>query len=210
MLDAVEKKVQDPSFDREADLLPLLNEGIKLAARNHLADLQAESEIVTDPETNVLPMPKDYHHSLFHAFNVTRNVPCRVCYQLNTLHRMHTNDFVLSGSVENVAVEGKRFHYRRVPENPETIRVQYYGLPPIYEDDEDQVPHFIDGDLHRQILVNYVLWRVYQDLEDGVEGHRVNTQFYEGEFGKGLLILDSRYPKPSKSRLYYPRIVRTF
>ncbi len=210
LLDIIEKKLQDPSFDREEDLLRLMNQGLMISARKHLENLQASDTVTAIPEENSVAMPADYHHSLFKAFNITRNKPCVVCYQRHTLIEMYLGDFVRQGIVEAVVAEGGFLHYRKEPNDPEDIMLYYYRYPTMLEDSAASEPDCLPVELREQILVNFVLWKVYSDLEDGWEGHRPNTEYYENEFGKGIVLLDTAYPKPSTPRPYFPRTIRTF
>ncbi len=211
LLDVIEKKVQDSSFDREEDFLRLLNDGLLFLAQTYrLPALQATDTVDTEADINYVEMPVDYFSNLYHVYNDTMKCPVRLCYTRQTLHRMFVNDFQAQGKVEAVCCEGRILHYRRVPKDPETLTLEYYTVPDILEDSEASVPDCIPEGLHSQLLLNFVLWKVFDSIEDGVEGQKINTQYYQQEFAGGIALLQVAIPDTAKPRLYFPRKARFF
>lgn len=214
LLDKIEKKLQDkPAFNRSTDLLPLLNEGLLFTARQRpLPELRTQNTVLALANQNQADLPEDYHIHLFEVYNVDRGHPCRLCYSLNTLIRMYGNDLNPKGKVEAVATEGDAvLHFRRTPEvDPEELRLTYYKKPAVLTDAEDSVPTCIPVALRRQILVNYVLWQAFEDIEEGMEGPKVNTQYFASEYAAGTMLLERFLPDVSRPRYCFPRKARTF
>jgi len=212
LLDKIEKKVQDGAgFNRSTDLLPLLNEGLLFTARQRpLPELRAKDSVVALVGQDQVALPDNYHTHLFEVYNVDQKQPCRLCYSLNTLNRMYEKDS--KGKVEAVATEGDSvLHHRRIPEEEtEELRLTYYKKPTALTDSGDSIPTCIPSALRRQILVNYVLWQVFEDIEDGIEGQKINTQYYASEYSAGVMMLEKFLPDVSRPRHYYPRKARTF
>ena len=213
LLDMIQKKMQDDAgFNRSTHLLPLLNEGLLFTARQRpLPELRTEETITTVEDQNQVDLPENYHTHLFAVYNEDKKKPCRLCYNLNTLNRMYGNDANTQGAVEAVATEGDAIiHYRRIPDDPEDLRLTFYEKPPLLVDSEESIPKCLPFALRRQILVNYVLWQVFESIEDGVEGQKIGTQYHASEYAAGVMMLEKFLPDVSRPRYYFPRKARTF
>lgn len=83
------------------------------------------------------------------------------------------------GNVETVALEGSTLWYQKIPETAETLTILYYKNPASLDRDSDE-PSDIPEHLQRALLVNGAAKLVYDVIEDGIEGEKVNTkaQFY--------------------------------
>lgn len=211
MLDAIERKIQDTSYDRQTMLLPMLNEALlHVAFRHPLSLLEEKASVVSIPGQEWVEMPDDYHSFLFHAYNQTTNSPCRVCYTRQTLNRMYSNEPTQTGSIESVVVEADKLFYKRIPETPQTLIIDYYISPEELTDDMGSAPECIPAALHHKLLVDQVLLNVYSEIEDGVDGQKVNTLYHQREFDYGMELLRRYMPDVSRPRHYFPRTARTF
>jgi len=83
------------------------------------------------------------------------------------------------GNVETVALEGSTLWYQKIPTVAETLTILYYRNPASLDRDSDE-PSDIPEFLQRPLLVNGTAKLVYDVIEDGIEGEKVNTkaQFY--------------------------------
>lgn len=79
------------------------------------------------------------------------------------------------GEVEAVALEGSVLWYQYIPAVIETLTCLYYRNPTLLSDDDGSPSDFPEH-LHRQIFVNGVAWIVFDLIEDGIEGEKVNTK----------------------------------
>jgi hypothetical protein len=84
---------------------------------------------------------------------------------------------------------GKRLIYRDVPAVAATLTVHYYEAPDDLDDDTDE-PTWVPEHLHRKLYVAYVCKEIFNKIEDGVEGRKINTEYYMSEFASGLLALE--------------------
>lgn len=211
MLDAIERNIQDPSYSRDEVLLPMLNEALSFVAYQHPLSVLQESAIVeTEVDTDQVEMPEDYHSFLFQAYNQTAAIPCRVCYTRKTLDRMYSEDVNANGRVESVLVEKNMLFYRRIPTTPETLKLDYYGHPPLLTDSEDSSPECLPHALHKRLLVHQVLSNVWSELEDGIDSKKNNTDFHYNLYNEGLAMLKTYMPDVARPRHYYPRKARFF
>jgi hypothetical protein len=87
------------------------------------------------------------------------------------------------GSVWKIAQEGKVLWYISQPETVETFYVLLYKEPAELVAD-NSVPSVLPSLLHRQLLVYKATSILYNIIEEGVEGEKVNTISYENLYQK--------------------------
>ena len=78
------------------------------------------------------------------------------------------------GPVEAVTVMGHVAWYQGIPEVAETVLLVLQADPEKLVDDED-VPTAIPEFLHMDLVVHGTVCRIYEMIEDGVDGEKVNT-----------------------------------
>ena len=97
-------------------------------------------------------------------------------------------DLSEEGDIEHVAVEGSTLWYAKIPATVTSlICLGYYKPTPLTVNTD--TPSAIPDYLHRGLLVNKASAIGYSIIEDGLEGERPNTSYYEGEAVKALILL---------------------
>jgi len=81
---------------------------------------------------------------------------------------------IVTGAVEYCALEGITLWYHPSPEEAETLLIVYYKNPTELVDDTD-TPDIFPSSLHRNLLVHGACFIIFDQIEDGVEGQKVNT-----------------------------------
>lgn len=210
LLETIDRKLQDPSYGPEI-VLSSLNRGLLFIARQRpLPALQVDGEVQTVQDSDKVAMPPDFHAHLIFAHNKTKERHCRICYNRRTLRSLYEPELQKNGDALDVTDEGGFLYYRRVPVNPQTLKLTFYTHPELLEEAEESVPSCIPESLHQFLLVNYVLWDLFEEIEDGMEGRKVNTEYYAGQFSTGLQMLRETCPDPSVPKRYFSRRVQTF
>lgn len=102
-----------------------------------------------------------------------------------------------TGSITSVIERGNNFYYQGIPTTAEDVTIHYYRYP-IPMDAIDDTPDGIPSHLQRSLLVNYTAWKIYELIEDGLEGPGVNTQRYMGLFYAALKTLELTIPYPNR------------
>lgn len=84
------------------------------------------------------------------------------------------------GEVEAVALEGSTLWYQKIPAEVEILTCLYYQNPASLALDTSS-PDDFPAHLHRQLFVYGTSWMVYNLIEDGIEGDKVNVKnnFYQ-------------------------------
>jgi len=83
-------------------------------------------------------------------------------------------DLTLAGSLEAVALEGNILWYQYVPATSVDITFLYYQNPTELTEDTDESTD-IPEHLHRKLLVHGAAFMVFDQIEDGMEGEKVNA-----------------------------------
>lgn len=79
------------------------------------------------------------------------------------------------GDVEVVALEGSTLWYQKIPAEVMTLTCLYYRNPAILSSDSES-PSDFPTHLHRQLFVHGSAWIIYDQIEDGIDGEKVNTK----------------------------------
>jgi hypothetical protein len=89
------------------------------------------------------------------------------------------------GAVEMIALEGHIIWYFPIPAAPQSIAAILFGNPPVLLNDED-VPLPFPDYVHRKIGVHGACYMIYDQIEDGIEGAKVNTTMHFNLMNKGI------------------------
>lgn len=99
-------------------------------------------------------------------------------------------DLTIEGDVVDVAVEGSVLWYAEIPAVVTSLTCLGYNTPATLTNNTD-TPSALPVYLHREILVNKACAIGYGVIEDGLEGQRPNTAFYEARALNGLAMLQA-------------------
>lgn len=97
------------------------------------------------------------------------------------------------GHVSAVCLEGSILWYHAVPDEAEDLLLVYYKNPAIMVTDNDTTDA-IPQSLHKKLLVHGACYMIFDQIEDGMEGQKVNTQAHYL-----ISFFDERRATPTKS-----------
>jgi hypothetical protein len=189
----------------------LINEGLLYTAEIILLPLlekQGFGYVDTIVGQSAVDLPADFSRNLFFAVNDEG-------YELSVYSSSSLLNFKLqaittggvpeTGEIHGVALEGGRLAYAKCPEEIERIYLKYYTAPtPLTQRDHE--PTCIPEAHRVPILANYAKWRIFDDIEDGVDGAKVNTDKYKSRYESAVGALEA-ITTQGQSR---PRNRRTF
>jgi len=183
--------VQDSSL-KEPSVQGLVNEAILRVATDlsvPLPDLETSETVETIADQAYLAMPVGFNRDLFFCHNDTIERRVKIHDSLELLAvKYPTMDE--AGSVVDVARRGRRLYYQGIPDSVQTLRLHYFMSPSRLTDVTGaNDPSWIPEQFHRRLLIAYPCKTLFARIEDGVEGRKVNTDFYEAEWQKGLIDL---------------------
>lgn len=164
--------------------------GVMLPGKHQLSpplpDLYTSDDIDTTAGVAICNLPSNFNRDVIQIVNANgEEIPIEKSF------RKFLSDCPeqASGSVFMAAVSGSKLVYRNVPDTAETLTVHYYKLPATLTHDED-IPNCLPIALHRPLMVGYVCKEIFSQIEDGIEGQKVNTEYWAREFQQGLLDLE--------------------
>lgn len=182
LADDVLKVVQDPSYNYD-DVLDYFNDCLMdLAGEFLLPDLDTWVDIDTDPNTDHARMPVRFMKNLRYAHSLTHNREVRRYGGLSQLYRLFST-LDQTGRVLGVCAQGADLYYQRIPSSTETIRINFYRFPDRLETRFDKATCLPDH-LVKPLLKHYALKELYDEIEDGVEGQKINTSKHSNEYDK--------------------------
>lgn len=177
LADEVLDKVQDGSFSYD-DVLKYFNDClVHLAGEFLLSDLERWEDIYTDPTVNNVALPADFFDNLRFAHSITHNRKIQIHGSVIQMFRMYSN-LDQTGPVYRCAIKGKRLYYQRVPDTAEQIRINYFALPERLKARDDK-PTCLPEHLVDALLGNFALWKLFDKIEDALEGQKPNTLYYK-------------------------------
>jgi len=180
----VSRIVQDTSYT-DTIIDGYLNDGLyDIAAQVFLPALEASDTVDTDPLLSSVSMPPDYHRSLYRCYSATNNTQIKVYENLPLLLRT-VGKVDLVGRVIGVAVRGDELHYQRIPGTAETLDIYYSAKPTTLEEDTDE-PTCLPDFLVRDLLVGYACKEIYDQIEDEIDGVKLNRNNYQQRFDLAL------------------------
>jgi hypothetical protein len=198
----VQRAVKDGSFS-EQEIVDLLNEALMAVSFEFcLPELEATEEISFAVGDDSVALPDDYHHDLWHIEPLTRPGRINIHTSLRSLQRIY-RDTDTGNGIKDAAVDGLTLHVRPVVGETQDVRVHYYRTPEaLHMGDmtatpatQPNSPEGIPAHLHSALLVNYAAARLFDIIEDGIDGGKNNTRRYEEKYmGEGLRQLE-RYAK---------------
>ena len=191
---AITDVLQDDVFSSDR-ILALINQGIRYCALQVLLPkLEASCILTTIPgsyEVNITGLC-DYYRNFYHCHDDEGNEEIKVLDSLGALLREYPNFGTsdTTGPVERVFLRVDYLYYYPSPTTATQLHCYFYKNPCVMVNDSDS-PDCIPSGMQEELLVNFVLWKCFSELEDGFEGPRNNTQYYRDLFNIALAGLDT-------------------
>lgn len=194
--------IQDDSFSSSV-ITNYLNEGMKRIAGGimivypdgtqafsyPLPGLATSDTVDTSTTLAYISLPDDYGRDLF--FAVSGNNGNRIAVLTSfgdMLARYPSMDD--DSEVYVCAVRGSNLFYQGIPSTSDELTLHYYRKP------TDMVlttsePDGLPDHLQSQILTNYAAWQIFDLIEDGMDGKKVNTSNAKSRFYEGMIELNA-------------------
>lgn len=200
----VEKIIQDTSLN--SMIGTYLNQGVMEIAGGMqsalgdwitppLPELLTIDTITTATDTAYVSMPTNFQRELQFVANSSG---AEIDIEENFILFSETYPLLnQSGSVSAVIEKGNKFYYQGIPTSETDLTIHYYRYPVMMNLITDE-PDGIPKHLQRSLLVNYTAWKIFELIEDGLEGPGVNTQRYMELFYRALKVLELTVPYPTR------------
>lgn len=181
-----------------------------------LPALEASGSVTTEPEIPYVDLPSDYHKELYQvSFDDQPSIP-NILSNMRVFLEEYDGDLTNTGPIEDVTVVGSQLYFQPIPEEATELTLRYYAQPPLLvnydpsETETDDIPICLPLEFHRGLLVNYALKEIYDEIEDGIDGQKLNTARYEIKYQQALSKLYQTIKHKSKQIPYVRRYAHFF
>ena len=184
LIGRVQELIKDGSFG-PSFILEKLNDGlaevVQMTSPPDLVELDVELDIFANEKTVSMPV-NFYGPRILKLWNQTDDAPCLVVYRF--VDFAHISLRHPGAAVRAACLKGRTLHLAGVPTVSTTLLATYLREPEILASTEDtgETVTYLPFRLGEQAIVNYAAWRIYEHIEDGVDGKRVNTQHFRADF----------------------------
>jgi hypothetical protein len=182
----VTRIIQDPSYT-EPIQLTFINQAIQDIAGDPLVflpDLETQGNVTTSTALSYVALPDTFQKKLFDCYNTTRHRHERIYGSLEDLQRRFSR-LDQNGRIYGVAIRGSNLHYQRIPATAETLQLHFYR-PPVDMTEDDDTPDGLPAHLARPLVVHHACAAIFSEIEQDLQGQKVNTLYHEGEANKQL------------------------
>ncbi|MHC4310882.1 MAG: phage adaptor protein [Planctomycetota bacterium] len=180
LAEKVAQRIDDRSYTYDT-ILDKLNQGLRRIAGKHLLpDLETITNVDTDANVNNIRLPRDYQRNLRWAHSTTHNRRIKIYPSTVQLFRWF-NMLDQTGRIVGLAIKGRHLYYQRVPSSSETIRLNYWRYPERIDMRTEKVD-VLPEHLVEPLLVSYACREIFEEIEDGIDGQKVNTTYYDKKY----------------------------
>lgn len=173
--------VQDDSYDEDS-VIKLLNECVAMLSRRLiLPSLDAEATVVTVTDAHSVALPATFQRNLYHCQDGNDWNAIEVCNSKDQLSRYYDPRLVKSNTyVKGVAAVRPLLYYAPRPIVATTLTLRFQRKPSIITDTTELDTILPDG--FSDIFENYATWKLFEKIEQGIEGAKVDTGYHMNLF----------------------------
>lgn len=183
LVDEVAGIVGDPGVSEEEIARALARGLFAVAGRTRLPRLAAEARLPFGPGQGDATLPADLQHGPFAAFLHPGRGRVRLLPDLAALRR--TVRYGARGRVRVAAVGMGRLFVRPAPEAAVEIELGYFRLPDPLAGPGDR-PDCLPPHLAGPLLVNFACRELFERLEEGTDGRKVQATAYVRRYEAAL------------------------
>jgi len=187
LVNRIRNKIQDPSYT-ENELVPMINQGLGEIAT--MVALPALTNVTTVDcgDGPSVSLPDDFHANVHHAYNQTDDWHVQI-YEMFTDFIEDFPGLNNEGSVTYACAHGGKLYFQDAPgsDYPETILITYTKKPTLFDRNNDVTSiDYIPDEMQAPLLVNYACREVFDEIEDGLEGAKVNWNTHNKLFNEAF------------------------
>lgn len=200
-------EIQDTSIS-EDKIDTLINQSIvHVSRRVLLSELESSGVVSTILDTCEVVIPESWNlQRNLYSVEIEDKNEIKVLSSIAMLERIYptyTTDLT-TGEVSHVTIQGNNLIYYYIPTEELEFKCKFYEKPTTLVADSDELTCIPEGS-QEELVENFVLWRLWKTIEDGIEGAKVNTNYHKNQFQYYLNELDdlinSGQSRPESSRL---------
>lgn len=181
--------VQDPATDSNK-VVRVLNRGLRemvatLAQQNvWLPSLATTGYAVARSDSLDCRLPANFHGNLHRVVDLVNGSVMQI---VDWSAMQDMMDSGLPGSLHSVCLYGGVLKYWHAPDNDHRLGLSYFAFPPRLALTSRATS--LPPELSSSLLVNYGLWKLYEEMETEQNDGRANTKYYMGLYNEQLLMV---------------------
>ncbi len=205
--DAVAEKVKDTSTAIAAMIPDIINEAYQQITEDvTLPGLKAVglvNTVVAQEWVNIKSTITDFSGKLLYVGTKADGPITIVDGGVEQLYQTYY-DLDADGDLEAVAQEGDVLYYYKTPATATSLVIIYYRTPTTMAADGD-TPSYLPDLLHRDLIVNKSSAIIFDHIEEGMEGDKVNTRscLAQYEIAKAKLSAWAHRRRPNVGRSFW-------
>lgn len=167
--------VQDPSLDTTTVLAELNAFAAHVTSRVLFPALEAEANVDTSTTAASVNLPDNFQRNLFHCRNAVGQ-PVAVLTSKAQLALRCGHDLAQTGTRSLwVAPAAPLLWYAPIPTTAETLTLTYHRKPDVVVSGAT-LSFLPDG--FDDLAINWACWKLYAMIEQGTEGNKTDTAYY--------------------------------
>ena len=160
-----------------------------------LPNLFSMATVTTDTSLAYVNMPSTFHRNLQLAVSAS-GIEIDIAHSFIKFTEIYPA-LDRPGNISEVVEQGGKLYYQGIPSVAEEINLHFFRKPVIMIADDDE-PDGIPEHLQMSLLTNFAVWKVYEFIEDGLEGETPNTTKFKSFFMEALKTLELAIPYDSR------------
>lgn len=140
--------------------------------------------VIAGPTDNKVALPAGFQRNLEYAYSGYSGTTVRVHRSFRRLVKTFPS-MAVPGPVVAVAQKGSNLYYQGIPLAPDTLTIHYYRRPTDMTTTAS-TPDGIPEHLQERLITHRAAWRVFDEIEDGIEGRKVNTEYHLRRFYEAM------------------------
>ena len=184
LIGRVQDLIKDGSFG-PSFIIEKLNDGlaevVQMTTPPDLVALDVELDLA--PGDKTIAVPDDFYGPrILKLYNRTDDQPCAIVYRF--VDFAHISRRFSGMGVRAACLKGKTLHVSGVPAVATTLEMSYLREPTIFVDQNDKGTEitYLPFRLGEQAIVTYAAWQIFDIIEDGIDGRKVNTEKAHAKF----------------------------
>lgn len=170
--------VQDSAYDEDT-VIGLFNQCAKgVSRRLVLPSLDTEGTVTTVTNGPSVALPANFQRNLYYCKDQSISThTIEICNSKDQLARYYDDKLIKTGTrVRGVAAVRPQLYYAPIPTVATTLTLRYQKLPDAINAATNLDAITPDG--FSDLWENYALWKLYEKIEQGMEGQKVDTTYY--------------------------------
>lgn len=160
---------------------------VDIATEVNIKELATVSEVTLAAGQNSVSLPSDFlnkQKSLSQGYNKSTNEHLKV-YASRRLVDRRFRGISITGNAMIICDDFPNLYYQCSPSSDQLIDIYHFAVPNDLSENGN-FPNYIPNNYIYRLYFHYACAQLFDYLEDGEEGEKVNTLYHEDKYSKNL------------------------